>query len=406
MEVNNPMMDQLLVNTAPQVSANTKAPKDADSPDFDSMVHQRRTADKKAETKETKDAKQAKPDGAPETKEEAKAEEPAVADAQYAIAAAAMFQAQPDTRYTMVTSGDAEALPRQAIEAVQAEQAGAVAVEQPETPEAEPENLAGPETEVRSVAVEAPREEKAPTQQETKADAAAPETGAREARQTEQAPRQAEQAPRTEHARAEDAPRTNRAENPAQRHTRTDAVETGDVRADDARFTQAAPLFARVDAPVVKVAEVSHPIPLEAEGGVEQLGEELGGMLVNSADVNRVEVTLTPEHLGKLTIEISRGENGALSVVLHASSERAANLLERGAGSLQSMLAANARSDVQVEVRPAGESQQQFLNPDGQNGQEQQQQQQQQNGRRDQQSAQDFLQQLRLGLVDNEENAN
>ena len=46
MEVkNSPMMDQLLVNTAAQAPANhgAKAAKDADRPDFDSMVNQKRT---------------------------------------------------------------------------------------------------------------------------------------------------------------------------------------------------------------------------------------------------------------------------------------------------------------------------------------------------------------------------
>ena len=401
MEVNNSRMDQLLVTTAAQLSANPngKTPKDADSPNFDSMVHQRRAADTKSEGKETKDAKQAKSDEAAETREPA-SEEP-VASEQYAIAAAMMFQAQPDARYTMVASEDAEMLPQQTVEAVQPEQA---AVELLETPETEPENLAGPETEVRSATVEAPREEIVPTQQETKADA--PEFETREARQDEPAPRQAESAPRTEHARTEDDPRANRAESPVQRTAREDTAETEEVRTDDARSAQEAPLFEHVDAPVVKVAEASRPIALESANGVEELGEELGGILVNSADANRVEITLTPEHLGKLTIEISRGENGALSVVLHASTERAANLLERGMGSLQSLLAANAKNNVQVEVRPAGESQQQFLNPNDQNGQDREQQQQQHGGRRqEQQSAQDFLQQLRLGLVGGEENA-
>lgn len=403
MEVNNAMMDQLLVNAAPQPSANPngKAPKDTDAPDFDSMVHQKRTADTKNGAKEPKNASQEKPDEAPKTEEPAKAEEP-VAPEQYAMAAAMMFQAQPDTRYTVVMSEEAEVLPQEVVEAVQTEQAEITEIELPETPEAVPENLAGPETEVRSAAVEAPREEIAPTQQETTADAPAPET--REVQ--ESAPRQTETAPRTENARAEDATRTSRTQDPAQRSARAETGETEDTRTDDTRSEQAAPLFAHVDAPVVKVAEASHPIPLEAEDGIEQLSKELDGLVVNSADMNRVELTLTPEHLGKLTVEISRGEDGVLSVVLHASTERAANLLERGALSLQNLLAANARNDVQVEVRPAEESQQQFLNPNGQNGQGQEQQQQQQNGRRQgQQSAQDFLQQLRLGLVTGEENA-
>ena len=398
MEVNNSMMDQLLVNTAPQTGANpnAKAPKDADGSDFDSMVHQRRRADAKAGTREAKDAKQAKPDGAPEAGETA-AEEPVTSE-QYAIAAAMMFQAQPDARYTMVTNVDAEA--QQTVEAVQGEQAEAELIEQSGTPETEPENLAGPETEVRSAAAEAPREETVPAQHETSADA--PKL---EARDAEEAPRRSEEAPRAVSAREEDAPRVNRTESASRQPSRADTVEREDVRTNDAQTAQATPLFERVDAPVVKVAEASRPVPLEAEDGVEQLGEELG-VVVNSMDAGRVEITLTPEHLGKLTVEISRGENGALSVILHASTERAANLLERGALSLQNLLAANAKNNVQVEVRPAGESQQQFLNPDGQNRQDQGQQQQQQNERRrEQQSAQDFLQQLRLGLVDSEEKA-
>ena len=397
----NTMMDQLLVNTAPQVSANQngKAPKDADGLDFDSMVHQRRTADSKSENKGTKDAKQAKSDGAPEATETA--EEP-VAPEQYAIAAAMMFQAQPDMRYTVVSDGDAEALPQEMLETVQDEQAEAAVIELPETPEADPENLAGPETEVRSAVVNAPREETAPVQNET---ADAPKAETREARLDGQAPQETEQTPRTEHVRAENAPRTNRAEGSVQRTARADTADAEETRTDG-EGAQAAPLFERVDAPVIKVAEASRPIPLEAENGVEQLGDELGGILVNSADANRVEITLTPENLGKLTIEISRSENGVLSIVLHTSTERAANLLERGVNSLQNMLAANAKNNVQVEVRPAEESQEQFLNPDDQNEQNQEQQQQRQNGRRqEQQSAQDFLQQLRLGLVDSEENA-
>ncbi|MBE6909700.1 MAG: flagellar hook-length control protein FliK [Ruminococcaceae bacterium] len=122
-------------------------------------------------------------------------------------------------------------------------------------------------------------------------------------------------------------------------------------------------------------------------------------MIVNSADANRIEVTLTPEHLGKLTVEVTRGTDGTLSVVLHTTSERAANLLEKGVDGLRQALAPSNRGDVEVQVRPSEESQQQFLNPDGQNGQEQRQQ-QQQGRRREQQNAQDFLQQLRLGLVD------
>ena len=126
--------------------------------------------------------------------------------------------------------------------------------------------------------------------------------------------------------------------------------------------------------------------------------------MVNSADANRVEVTLTPENLGKLTVEISRSTDGTLSVVVHTSNERAANLLEKGIDGLRQAMAASAERGVQIQVRGSEESQQQFLNPDGQNEQNRQQQQQQNGRRHEQQRAQDFLQQLRLGLVDVDNN--
>lgn len=403
MEVNNPMMDQLLVNTAqqPGVKANANAPKEADGQDFDSMVHQKRTADAKPKP----DAKEAKTADAAQSQDAPKAEEP-VTDEQYAIAAAMMFQAQPDTRYTVVSSESTELLPEQTAPiAEQPMQQVETPVELPETPEVQPEALAGPETEVRSAAAEAPREEAVPTQTEAQPEnVPAPKAETPEAPHTRNAEHETAQPERAGGEPVREAAEPERAVRPAAHAQRADSEQPeDDANADDANAAQATPLFTRVDAPVVKVAEASKPIPLEAENGVEQLADELGDVLVTSADANRVEITLTPEHLGKLTVEISRGENGALSVVLHASSERAANLLERGSANLQSLLSSNVKNEVQVEVRPAEESQQQFLNPDGQNRGQQQQQQQQNERRREQHSAQDFLQQLRLGLVDVDE---
>lgn len=407
MEVNNPMMDQLLVNTATQPStkanANANAPKEADGQDFDSMVHQKRTADVKPGTKDAKQAQQPKADDTAKDAKQTPEAEQSVTDEQYAIAAAMMFQAQPDTRYTMVADANAEVLPEQTVEAAAPVQAE-TAAELPEMPEVQPEALAGPETEVRSAAVEAPREEAAAeTPREAKpTDVEAPEAETRETAQTRPAERQSEQ-PAQQTARQE-APEHRAVRAAAERTTSDDNGRSEEPHTDDALPAQeATPLFEHVDTQIVKVAEASRPIPLEAENGVDQLAEELNGILVTSADANRVEVTLTPEHLGKLTIEISRGENGALSVVLHASTERAANLLERGSANLQNLLASNTRNDVQVEVRGAEESQQQFLNPDGQNDQNRGQQQQHGGRRHEQQNAQDFLQQLRLGLVDADE---
>ncbi len=406
MEVSNQAMDQMLVNTAPQPAANqsAKAAKETDGADFDRMVNQRRAADTKAEPKTGKQTVK--------SAEEKPAEEPVVTDEQYAIAAAMMFQAQPDMRVAPMTEAQSEVLPEIAVETVQA--AGAEAqIELPETAQA-PVELAADTAEAvpeqateavptpeREATAAAEPEREAPVETADKS-AQKPETE-RPAQQRESAPRAEEAKPETgaEASRTEKAPETQRTARAAERTERTD-----DTADETQAAQQGAPLFERVEAPVVKVAEASKPIPLEAEDGVAQLGEEIGGIVVNSADANRVEVTLTPENLGKLTVEITRGTDGTLNVVLHATTDKAANLLEKGMDGLRQALAPSAGREVQIEVRAGEESQRQFLNPDGQNGQDHRQQQQQRQSRRDEQrSAQDFLQQLRLGLVgvDNEE---
>ena len=404
MEVKNPMMDQLLVNTAAQTGASqsAKAPKDADRPDFDSMVSQRRGTDAKPDAKGTKAAKQ------PEKAE--KAEKPVAADGaqdstpvtgeQYAITAALMMQAMPDgPRMAQVPSELIAAENTVTVEAVLSDDVQTPA-ETVETPNVVQEVAV--EAEVETAQPTQTQEFAAPVQRAGDADAvrteAAVETEPHMER-TEQKPDEQPQL-RPQRAEREDAPRTERAIE-APRFVRNE--DGGEETApDDAVSAQATPLFERVETAPVKVAEAPRPIPLAAENGIEQLGEEIDGVLVNSVDVDRIEVTLTPDNLGKLTVEISRGENGALSIVLHPSTERAASLLERHTGDLQNAMLTSARNSVQVEVRPAEESQQQFLNPDGQNEQQRQQQQQQQR-RQENRNAQDFLQQLRLGLVDVED---
>ena len=162
------------------------------------------------------------------------------------------------------------------------------------------------------------------------------------------------------------------------------------------------PLFPDVDAVPVKVAEPSAPLPLEANDGIERLAGRLESFLAQETGDRTVQVTLSPESLGKIRIEITHSTDGALHVQLNASSERAVNLLQRGASNLQNLLTTDARPNVHVEVRHESSQQQQYFNPNDQSGQQQQQQQQQQQRRQQPQhrTAEDFMQQLRLGLVD------
>ena len=376
MEVKNQMLDLVTVGAAAQNSAAQKAQtKDAEKPDFDTMVQQKRTEKKpEAGRKDAKASQKPENRKTAERGETAGEEKPEVETGEnIALATAMLLQTVPEGRVTVVQPEETvELMPEVVTEAVVAEgveTVGEAVTEQGAENTAEQPTEALPETE------EAVPEQ--PKQMQTSA----------------QAPQTAE---RTETRRpTETVARTERAEAPEEREERPE-----ENTAEQPVEAQATPLFERVDAPVVKVAEAPRPVELEAGDGIEQLGRELGGFVVNSVENNRVEITLTPENLGKLTVEITRGTDGTLNIVLHTASERAANLLEKGADGLRQMLAANAQRDVQVQVRGNEETQQQFLNPDGQNEQQRQGQQQQGRRREERQNAQDFMQQLRLGLVE------
>lgn len=358
MEVKNPMMDPMLVNLPAQPQTNAKASRGSD---FDSMV-QKRTESKKTETRADK---------TPQEKATAKpaddAKEPS--DDSYAAAAAMIYKAMPDARVILQQPETAEIVPEQ-VQTVTDE--AAIPAELLEIPEAQSATAAVPAMEVPI------------------------ETGMVETKSENMAEPAVRDAQPVQNTEAPDTDRIVRPEAAEQADEGDDGMEQSEQNAQPAQDTA---LFANVNAPVIKVAEVSHPIPLEAENGIEQLGREIG-LVVNSADANRVEVTLTPENLGKLTVEISRGTDGTLNVVVHTSNERAANLLEKGIDGLRQAMAAGAERGVQIQVRGSEESQQQFLNPDGQNEQNRGQQQQQNRRRDEQRNAQDFMQQLRLGLVD------
>lgn len=156
------------------------------------------------------------------------------------------------------------------------------------------------------------------------------------------------------------------------------------------------PVFHDVETTPVKVGETYDPVPLESEEGVQTLAEQLTDAVAQGE--SKVEITLTPANLGKLTVEITRTNDGTMNVVLHATTEKASNLLQQHSGSLQNLLAGSNQSEVRVEVRGNENAQQQFLNPDDSNQREHQQQQHKQHKQQEQQS-QDFIQQLRLGLV-------
>lgn len=192
---------------------------------------------------------------------------------------------------------------------------------------------------------------------------------------------------------------------------KSDSTVTAEVTtAEDGQETEEAeetPVFEHLEAVPVRVADrvekPEAPIELETPQAPEQIAAKIGPAI--DAGASHVELSLSPEHLGKLTVELTRSGDGTLSVVIHASTPKAAALLEQHADGLQQLLAASNRDEVQVEVRGNTEAQQQFLNPN-ENGQRQQEQQQQhQRNQQEDQNQQrqgadmDFMQRLRLGLT-------
>lgn len=161
------------------------------------------------------------------------------------------------------------------------------------------------------------------------------------------------------------------------------------------------PLFEEVETAPIKVAEA--PERTEKTHEVEkQVAEKLVNVF-ESGDT-KVEIRLDPAELGKLTIELTQNEDGTLNILLNAESVQTKGLLERHVSGLQEALAERGQHNVQITVNQNEESQRQDNSnqrndfQDGSNGR-----QSEQHHRNDERSGENFLQQLRLGLIPLEE---
>ena len=193
----------------------------------------------------------------------------------------------------------------------------------------------------------------------------------------------------------------DKAEPKVQRHaepqTQTRDTDTGGE--GNIQVTQAAAqpqrLFRDVEAAPIKVGEA--PV-MEQSGGTPPVEVQVGAQLAQalSQGESRVELQLNPESLGKVTVEIIQSTSGVLHIALSAENSQTRGLLEKHAVNIQTML--GREQEVQVEVRQPEESHQsQQHSYDGHSGNQQQEQQErrQQHPHR----TEDFLQQLRLGLI-------
>ncbi len=213
-----------------------------------------------------------------------------------------------------------------------------------------------------------------------------------------------EQAAPVENA-AEAAPvqETEQAEKPRQ-EVEVEAVvaqEEGDEPKGEAAEAPEA-VFHDAKAAPVKVGERYETVDTQAPNMDEQVAAAVRQAV--QAGSQRIEIRLTPENLGELVIEMTRDAGGALQVVLHASTSRAAGLLTEHLTGLHAALQAQNAQAVHVEVQRGQESQQQNLHqqtdPNGHH-----QQHRQQERRQEQTGGEDFLQKLRLGLFGEPEEA-
>lgn len=156
----------------------------------------------------------------------------------------------------------------------------------------------------------------------------------------------------------------------------------------------AQPLFDRTEHMPVKVGEAGTLDATEPD-----FAPRLAKAITEAEQegARHVELKLAPEHLGKLSVELTQGKDGVLHIVFHAENEQAMKLLQEHSATLVSMLHGSHSGEIQVEVPRPQQGEQPWQQPEQQPGQQHGRNPQEQGRRR--QSTEDFLQQLRLGLL-------
>lgn len=174
----------------------------------------------------------------------------------------------------------------------------------------------------------------------------------------------------------------------------------GDQRTDVTVESFQTPLFRETETVPVQVGEAE---TVDMTAPTQEVEKNLGEILKGALDQGdqHVEIKLSPANLGSVTAEFTRTSEGTLHVVLHAETEQAAKLLSDHAANLGALLQESNRGEVRVQVAQPQENQSAWQQPDQDGGRQQQSQQQQRNTPR--QEAESFLQQLRLGLIEMDE---
>lgn len=164
------------------------------------------------------------------------------------------------------------------------------------------------------------------------------------------------------------------------------------------------PVFRQVEHIPIQVGEVTAAQTDQTAPPVDtQVAQALTAALEQGQ--SQVRIQLQPKALGRLEVEMTWSREGALRVSIQAESSHTQSLLERTSDSLRHLLARSDRPEVYVEVRRQDERQDRPFYQEQQHHSQQQQSQQQSQHRSRRQATEDFLQQLRLGLIPMEQAA-
>lgn len=184
--------------------------------------------------------------------------------------------------------------------------------------------------------------------------------------------------------------------------------ESGEETTGDKDLSaEAQPLFRNVEAAPIKVGDVHEA---EAPRQPDSVGDQVMGALNQalSQGETKVELQLTPENLGKMVIELHFDKSGSLESILMSAERRGTmDLLTKNLPDMMRAFGQRYGEEVRVEIQQPQESQQeqQHRQYDGHNGHGGQPQDEERQHRRQSRSEnpQDFLHQLRLGLIDTDE---
>ncbi len=155
------------------------------------------------------------------------------------------------------------------------------------------------------------------------------------------------------------------------------------------------PVFTKTEFVPVKVGDGQMQQPAQTPTTDISIANTIINASNNGTD--QVTIKLTPEHLGNLVIDIVRSPTGVISIVLTPETEAAAKMLSEHSTNIAGLLQ-NGTNEVKVQVVPPQESESMMQNPnkDAKDGTDNRQEQENQQ----KQSSQDFINKLRLGLVD------